>query len=58
MGFESVAAGPLAEWLAALRGLDGNDLLLVAGSQPMIRCPHRRRAALTTRHGSPTFRPE
>ena len=32
-----MAEGHLGEWLAALRRLDGSDLLLVAGSPPMIR---------------------
>ena len=32
-----IADGPLVEWLAALRRLDGSDLLLVADSRPMIR---------------------
>ena len=34
--------GRFAEWLTALRRLDGSDLLLVAGSRPMIRGPAMR----------------
>ncbi len=36
-GTRPAAEEPLVEWLAALRRLDGSDLLLVAGSRPMIR---------------------
>jgi len=36
-GTRPAAEAPLVEWLAALRQLDGSDLLLVSGCRPMIR---------------------
>lgn len=42
-------AGPLEEWLAAVREHDGSDLLLVAGAAPTIRAKGRLWPASATR---------